>query len=158
MSSPKNDWATPPDFFQRLNRVFNFNFDPCPLCHDVSKWDGLTIDWKERNFINPPYTRTLKEKFIQKCIEEKKKGNLCVLLIPSYTSTIVFHDVILPNFDYILFLKDRLKFISPHRDVNETKSMFSSMLVVFDGRQKETRAEDISELFDIVSTPFYTIN
>ena len=39
-----DDWATPEYFYNELNEEFNFNFDPCPL---NSKFDGLTIEWKE---------------------------------------------------------------------------------------------------------------
>jgi hypothetical protein len=49
------------------------------------------------NFINPPYSRKLKEAFIRKALEESKKGKTCVLLLPVSTSTAIFHDVILPN-------------------------------------------------------------
>jgi len=57
----KDDWATPDYFYNDLDKEFNFNFDPCPFEHDLEKWDGLKIEWKERNFINPPYSRKLKE-------------------------------------------------------------------------------------------------
>ena len=67
-----NDWATPKEFYDKLNEKFNFNFDPCPLNHNLELWDGLVIDWKERNFINPPYSRELKEKFVIKAIEESE--------------------------------------------------------------------------------------
>lgn len=152
--SIKNDWATPPDFLARLNEVWKFQFDPCPLCHDTSEWDGLTVDWKERNFVNPPYSRLLKEKFIAKCVEEKKKGNLSVVLIPSYTSTKLFHNVILPNCNYIFFLKDRLAFKNPHHDTNGGKSSFSNMLVIFDGRPSAIRCESVQKLFDLISRPY----
>ena len=55
-----NNWQTPEYFYEDLNKEFNFNFDPCPLNHDITKWDGLQIEWKERNFINPPYSINLK--------------------------------------------------------------------------------------------------
>ena len=74
-----DDWMTPPKFYEILNERFNFDFDPCPYKHDIKKWDGLEIEWKKSNYINPPYSRELKEKFINKAIEESKKGKLCVL-------------------------------------------------------------------------------
>ena len=51
----KDDWATPRYFYDELNKEFDFNFDPCPYQHNIEKWNGLEIEWKERNFINPPY-------------------------------------------------------------------------------------------------------
>lgn len=37
----KDDWATPPYFYDELNGEFDFNFDPCPYQHDIEKWNGL---------------------------------------------------------------------------------------------------------------------
>lgn len=62
------------------------------------------------NFINPPYSRELKEKFVIKAVEEAKKGKICVLLLPVSTSTKLFHEIILPNAEEITFVKGRLKF------------------------------------------------
>ena len=52
----------------------------------------------------------LKEQFIIKGIEEMKKGNVSVFLIPVSTSTKLFHDYIKPNANEIRFLKGRVKF------------------------------------------------
>ncbi len=93
----KDDWQTSPEFLAQLTKEFDFNFDPCPNQHDVDLWDGLKIDWKERNFINPPYSQKLKEAFVSKAIEEAAKGKLCVCLLPVSTSTKLFHNFILAN-------------------------------------------------------------
>lgn len=105
----KDDWATPKDFYNKLDQEFNFDFDPCPFMHDMT-WDGLDIEWWSSNFINPPYSLDLKTKFVLKAIEESKKGKICVLLLPVSTSTRLFHDHILPNQKEIRFIKWRLKF------------------------------------------------
>ena len=55
----KDDWKIPQDFYNKLNKEFNFDFDPCPYQHDMS-WDGLQVEWGYRNFVNPPYSRKLK--------------------------------------------------------------------------------------------------
>lgn len=104
-------WETPPEFYQKINEEFNFDFDPCPLHHDTSEWDGLQVDWGFRNFVNPPYSRKLKEAFILKAIEESKKGKLCVMLLPVSTSTKIFHDSIIPNYSEIRFVQKRIPFI-----------------------------------------------
>ena len=131
-----NDWATPDYFYNELNKEFDFNFDPCPL---FSNFDGLTIEWKERNFINPPYSLKLKVAFIKKAVEESKKNKLCVCLIPVSTSTKLFHEVIKPNANEIRFIKGRIKFIGVNTfgiKVSEKCGMHDSMIVVFDGRIK----------------------
>lgn len=128
-----DNWQTPPELYNQLNKEFNFNFDPCPLNHDLQIWDGLKIEWKERNFINPPYSRKLKDLFVKKAIEESKKGKLCVLLLPVSTSTKLFHDHILPNKKEIRFLKGRVKFIGINTFgnlVQNTAGMHDSMIVI----------------------------
>jgi phage N-6-adenine-methyltransferase len=133
----KDDWVTPPYLYNELDQEFNFNFDPCPAFHNVEEWDGLKVEWGERNFINPPYSRKLKEAFVRKAIEESKKGKLCVLLLPVSTSTKLFHDDILPNQKEIRFIKKRIKFHGKNTFgvyVTENTGMHDSMIVIFDGR------------------------
>jgi site-specific DNA-methyltransferase (adenine-specific) len=123
-------WKTPKWLYDSLNKEFNFDFDPCPL---NSEFDGLKIDWGKRNFINPPYNRIDKPKFIQKAFNEYQKGNLCVLLIPSSTSTKQFHELILPNAE-IRFLKGRVAFegINTKGEYStKNKGKHDSMIVIF---------------------------
>ena len=89
-----DNWATPKELYDKLHKEFKFDFDPCPLFADV---DGLEIEWGEVNFVNPPYSRKLKDAFVKKAIQESKKGKLCVMLLPVSTSTVLFHDYIKPN-------------------------------------------------------------
>lgn len=135
-----DNWATPSYIYDELNEEFNLNFDPCPLNHDINKWDGLEIDWEERNFINPPYSKELKTPFILKAVEESKKDKLCVLLLPVSTSTRLFHDIILKNIsEPVRFFKGRIKFLgfnSKGEFVTNKCPMHDSMLVIFDGRKK----------------------
>jgi phage N-6-adenine-methyltransferase len=134
----KDDWSTPNYFYEKLNEEFNFNFDPCPLNHNIESWDGLKIDWKERNFINPPYSRKLKEEFVIKAISESKKEKLCVMLLPVSTSTKLFHEWILPNKKEIRFIRGRIKFSGVNTKgeiVNNKPGMHDSMVVIFDGRK-----------------------
>jgi site-specific DNA-methyltransferase (adenine-specific) len=133
----KDDWATPKYFYDRLNDEFNFDFDPCPFMHDIHEWDGLNSKWGKRNYINPPYSRKLKDSFVIKAIEESKKGNLCVMLLPVSTSTQLFHRHILPNKTEIRFVERRIKFSgynSSGEFVDNKCGMHDSMVVIFDGR------------------------
>jgi site-specific DNA-methyltransferase (adenine-specific) len=126
-----DNWATPKDLYDSLNSEFNFDFDPCPL---NSEFDGLQMEWGKSNFINPPYSRELKEKFVQKAIEESKKGKTCVMLLPVSTSTKLFHEHILPNATDIRFLKGRVKFAGINtkgETVSNKCGMHDSMVVLF---------------------------
>jgi len=58
-----DDWATPKRLLEEIRQEFGEFFDPCPLNAD---FDGLNIGWKEINYINPPYSRMIKEAFIRK--------------------------------------------------------------------------------------------
>lgn len=132
-----DNWKTPPEFYEKLNQEFNFDFDPCPYNEGELEFDGLEVEWGERNFINPPYSRKLKDAFVKKGIEEYKKGKLCVFLLPVSTSTILFHDFILPEAGKIIFIKGRLSFQGYNTKgewVTNKKGMHDSMLVIMDGR------------------------
>ena len=87
------------------------------------------------NFINPPYNRIDKPKFIQKAFDEWTKGKTCVLLIPAATGTKQFHDLILPHSE-IRFLRGRVAFVAPDQPRNAKatkKGKHDSMIVIFKG-------------------------
>ena len=132
---PHSDhWSTPDYFYNELDKEFHFDFDPCPLNHDVKTWDGLKIEWGDRCFCNPPYSIELKTKFIHKAIGESKKGSLVVMLLPVSTSTKLFHDIIKPNAKEIRFIKGRIKFCgynSKGEYVTNKSPMHDSMIVIF---------------------------
>ena len=125
-----NHWETPEWLYNKLNKEFNFDFDPCPL---HSTFDGLTTEWGKSNYINPPYDRILKPKFIQKAFDEWQKGKTCVLLIPSATGTKQFHELILPHAE-IRFLKGRIAFKGYNTKgeySTKNKGKHDSMIIIF---------------------------
>lgn len=129
-----DNWKTPDDLFNRLNQEFSFDFDPCPLNHDIGLWDGLKISWGISCFVNPPYSRPLKDLFVKKAIEESKKGCRIVMLLPVSTSTVLFHEFIKPNAKEIRFLKGRIRFEGlDDQGKYSVKShgQFDSMIVIF---------------------------
>lgn len=122
-SEPNDHWATPKWLYDKLDAEFHFDFDPCPL---HATFDGLSVPWGKSNFINPPYNRIDKPRFIQRAFEEwKSGGGKCVLLIPAATSTKQFHELILPHAE-IRFLRGRVAFSG-----GKTKGKHDSMIVVF---------------------------
>ena len=134
-SSKKDQWATPQDFFDVLDREFSFTLDPCAdeTNHKCNRYftkeiDGLSQDWSgETVFCNPPYGRNIK-KWVKKSRDEALKPNTTVvMLIPARTDTQYFHDYIYqkPNVE-IRFIKGRLKF----NDSNNA-APFPSMVVEF---------------------------
>lgn len=137
-SSKKQDWATPQDFFDKLNEEFHFTLDPCAddQNHKCEKYfteeqDGLNQDWSdERVFCNPPYGRDV-PKWVKKCFDETHTGNcaLAVMLLHARTDTRWFHDYIYHKADEVRFVNGRLKFGG-----QTTNAPFPSMVVVFWGR------------------------
>jgi len=84
----KHYWLTPPDVMTKLNDEFHFDFDPCPFPLP-DDFDGLTKDWGESNYVNPPFGSIVhqgKKKgataWVRKAIEENKKGKGVVLVYP----------------------------------------------------------------------------
>lgn len=152
-----DNWGTPPAFLEKLNRKFAFNFDPCPLNHNIILWDGLKVDWGERNFINPPYSRELKDAFVTKAVYESQKEKLCILLLPVSTSTVLFHKVIQPNARFIEYLERRLSFYG----INQ-KGQFVNYHLIQDINPKETIEYKIwnekKEEFEIKEIPKYVKN
>lgn len=131
-SSKTNEWETPLDFFNDINKEFNFNLDPCATDynHKCSKYftlleDGLLQSWGGyRVFCNPPYGREL-HKWVEKAYKEKDRAELIVMLIPARTDTKYFHEYIYHKAE-IRFIRGRLKFGNA---INGAP--FPSMLVIF---------------------------
>jgi len=136
-------WATPRWLYDKLDAEFNFSFDPCPLHAD---FDGLdpSVKWGKCNFVNPPYNRIDKPKFIQRAYEEwRNNGATCVLLIPAAVSTAQFHDLILPNAE-LRFLRGRVAFVGVNsKGVRTTtnKGKHDSMIVIFRVKGVDTKAK-----------------
>ena len=132
-SSETNEWATPQEFFDRLDAEFNFDLDPCSdgINAKCSRYfteedDGLTQNWARSTvFMNPPYGRAIKD-WIRKAYEEAQEGNTTVVaLIPSRTDTRYWHDYVMKAAE-IRLIKGRLKFGD-----GKNSAPFPSAVVVF---------------------------
>jgi site-specific DNA-methyltransferase (adenine-specific) len=144
-SSERQDWATPQEVFDKLNKEFNFTLDPC--CSEKTakckkfytiKEDGLKQSWeKEVVFMNPPFGRE-QAQWIKKGYEEWKiRSATIVFLIPARTDTIAFHKYIYPYAE-LRFIKGRLKFINPSSTTPKEKwtpAPFPSMICILRGKQ-----------------------
>lgn len=120
MTSLRQTWNTPKETYRILNKEFNFNFDPCPV---DPNFDGLNIEWGDRNFVNPPFKNI--SNWIKKGFYEWKKEKLVVFLIPSRTCTRWWHQYVMMASE-IRFIEGRLKF-----EGAKYNAPFPSCVVVF---------------------------
>ena len=158
-SSKTDQWATPQDFFNKLNDEFNFTLDPCAdeFNHKCDKYytkedDGLSKSWGgETVFCNPPYGREI-SKWVHKCfIESHRPNTTCVMLIPARTDTKWFHDYIY-NFPFteIRFIKGRLKFGD-----SKNSAPFPSMVVIFRPHNKRNvESLNVNEMIQFAELEF----
>ncbi len=69
-----------------IKKIFEGWFDPCELSSgEFRNFDGLGSSWKDKTFVNPPYSKPLP--WIRQAISESKKGKMIVLLLKMDTST-----------------------------------------------------------------------
>lgn len=130
-TSNSNEWATPKDLFDELNKEFHFTLDPCATPENAkcrkfftAEDNGLLKDWSnEIVFCNPPYGRAIKD-WVEKAYKEAERGATIVLLIPARTDTQYFHKFI--------YKKHEIRFIAGRLHFNESKQSapFPSMIVV----------------------------
>lgn len=97
-----DNWGTP----NWLMDVFSDWFDPCPL-NPNSTINGLELEWKDKTYVNPPYSKPLP--WVKKAIEENKKGKTIAMLLKVDTSTRWYAKLVEAK-AHILFLNGRLKF------------------------------------------------
>lgn len=132
-SSKTDQWATPQDFFDELDREFHFTLDAaadetnhkCEVYYDKAH-SGLDNPWGEVTYCNPPYGREI-GKWVAKAYREAQNGLTVVMLLPARTDTAWFHDYIYGKAE-IRFIRGRLYF----NDGNG-RAPFPSMVVVYRG-------------------------
>jgi len=94
----------------------------------------LDIAWPLDKWVycNPPYTRGLISKWVQKCYDEWRRGCKIILLIPPYTDTAYFWDYI-HDFAKVRFIRGRLKF----KGYGGKTASFPSILCIFDEEEEK---------------------
>lgn len=132
-SSKEEKWATPQDFFDKLNDEFHFTLDVAASPDNAKcanyfteEQDGLVQSWGGHTvWCNPPYCRKT-GLWVKKAYEEHQRtGCTVVMLLPSRTDVRWFHDYILGKAE-IRFIKGRLKFGG-----NKNSAPFPSIVVIY---------------------------
>jgi hypothetical protein len=99
--------------------------------------DALAVPWApmwRRVWVNPPYSRGLQRRFIEKAAREARAGAMVVMLLPARTDTKAFHEHLWdgeahtcrPWVRELRFLRGRVRFVGA-----PAAAPFPSMVVVF---------------------------
>ena len=153
-----SEYGTPLDFFNKLNSIFKFEYDPCAfednrLCLDIytdKKHNGLIGDWQYNTFINPPFGTKKGEKvvdWIRKMKEESDKyqDKKFVMLLPTRIESNWFQEEIFNDpYALIYVLRGRLKFYNPITNKNNDPHPMGSVLYI-----RNMIKEDVIELMKI---------
>ena len=124
-TSLDDTWTTPRDYFDKVNKEFNFTLDAAALAAstlvpdnwygpdhtDHTRRDAFTRDWAKDSagsiWLNPPYGRTIKD-WVCKANTVASGGGLVVCLVPARTDTSWWHDYCIHH--EVRFIRGRLKF------------------------------------------------
>jgi site-specific DNA-methyltransferase (adenine-specific) len=131
-SHKSDEWETPQNLFDELNKEFKFTLDPCSTDknHKCNIWytkkeNGYCCKWNGSVFVNPPYSEI--SRWVEKSFYEKDNCEKIVMLLPARTDTKWFHKFIYKQYGIeIRFIKGRLKFSN-----SKNSAPFPSMIVIF---------------------------
>ena len=131
-TSNSEEWGTPQELFNRLNKEFNFTIDICASKENTKcpkyytkEEDALKQEWGGVIWMNPPYGRQIGN-WVKKAKEIARQGKATVVcLLPARTDTAWWHDFALKALE-IRFIKGRLKFGD-----GKGSAPFPSAIVIF---------------------------
>jgi hypothetical protein len=140
-------WMTPPDLMTVLHKEFDFTMEVCadddrraipsiPYMGLDNDRDALVHMWfrdtdgTDVNYCNPPYS--LLPEFVTAADQNSSVGTYNIMLIPAYTDTKYWQDIIFKRALQIRFLKGRLRFWENGKPGKDT-ARFPSALVIFGG-------------------------
>lgn len=125
MSSNKQDWQTPREFWDKLNAVFNFSMDCASLEYNkmCERFRGPDSpkDWSALGetalWLNPPYSPTaLCRSLVVDTLDKAEAANIpCAILIPARTDTKLWQEVVFKRC-CVWFLEGRLTFVNSRPD------------------------------------------
>ena len=140
----KDNWETPRELFDALDKEFEFGLDVCAdfknakcFFHIDKDRDSLSGDWYACGlsnippicWMNPPYSRGNIDRFCKKAYEESQKGCTVVGLLP-LRSAGWFHEYVMKAHE-IRYLKRRVRFIDPDTGERGGSPTFDSIIVVW---------------------------
>lgn len=144
--SGRDDWTTPQDFYDRINREFDFTLDAAATAFNrkapLHLNDAFRENWTTRQgaiFCNHPYGAAATPAWVARAAAEFALwGNTTVLLSPAAVETRWFHNIAAPYAQEIRLIKGRLKFgnvLCKDGTIGETCAPFPSALIIFTKRR-----------------------
>lgn len=97
------------------------------VCPANPAFDGLAVPWQQNNYCNPPYKNIAP--WLKKAFEEHGNGRSTMLLLPSRTSPMWFHDYVM-RAHRVWFVPQGVKFVG-----YTMRTPFGMMLVHVNGRR-----------------------
>lgn len=137
LSSAKQDWGTPWEFYRLWDSRYHFTLDVCATARNAKcalyfspEQDGLAQDWGANScWCNPPYGRTV-GKWVKKARDASEAGATVVMLLPSRTDTAWWHDYVMAGTREsrleVHFVRGRIRF-----EGAQYPAPFPSVVVVF---------------------------
>lgn len=118
LGESKNDeWYTPPNIIALIKRVMPIiDTDPAPCPHNSligasnNLKNGLFEEWNGNTFLNPPYSRGLYGKFIEKAIASSNQVSQLIVLTNNNTETKPTQRL-MAHADMVCFLSYRIGFL-----------------------------------------------
>lgn len=131
-TSNSEEWGTPQELFNRLNKEFNFTLDICASKENAKcpkyynkEADALKQEWGGVIWMNPPYGRQIGN-WVKKAKEAARQEKATVVcLLPARTDTAWWHDYVMKA-DEIRLIRGRLRFGD-----GKGSAPFPSAIVVF---------------------------
>ena len=157
-ASGENEWYTPPVYVEAAREAMGgIDMDPasCDIAqaivkakkHYTIKDDGLSKKWRGRVFLNPPYSKELCGKFVEKLtghVEDSHVTQACVL-VNNATETAWGQDL-LAKCSAVCFIAGRIKFLG--KTGEPANSPLQGQMVVYFGDQ----AQEFSAAFALLGS------
>lgn len=128
-----NEWATPQEFYDALDRRFHFTCDVCALPENAKhtnfytpEINGLKQTWNGTCWMNPPYDEV--PAWVAKAYRSAQLGVTVVALLASRSSeTVWWHEYVMRSSE-IWYVKNRLWF---SKGGIRSRSNHASTVVIF---------------------------
>jgi site-specific DNA-methyltransferase (adenine-specific) len=129
MSSKKQDWQTPREFWNKLNEAMNFTMDCASLeynamCQNFRGPDSpkeWSAEGESALWLNPPYSPTkLCRSLVVDTLDRAEEAHIpCAILIPARTDTKLWQEVVFKRC-VVWFIEGRLTFVNANPDGTST--------------------------------------